>query len=138
MESHACAQQGDGAPDDGAGAGCMTELPFTRDPVFGCEIYDGPRDKDGYGRFRGRLAHVVADERRHGPLPPDKELDHACRVRACLADAHLERVSRSENEKRKRWGYRCRRATCPRGHDMRINAMVTKYGGRVCRACSRP
>lgn len=114
----------------------MTSLPVTRDPVFGCEVFTGPKDRDGYGRMGSRLAHVVADEQRHGPMPPERELDHACRVRACLADIHLERVTRAENEKRKRWSYRCRIARCKYGHELRVTAMVTRYGGRVCRTCA--
>ena len=108
-----------------------------RDPVFGCELFDGPRDRDGYGRVGARLAHLVADERRHGTIPKGFELDHLCRVRACCADAHLERVTRAEQEKRKAWSYRARRTTCKQGHDLRQTAMVTKYGGRVCRTCSK-
>lgn len=115
----------------------MAELPFTRDPIFGCELYDGPRDKDGYGRYRGRLAHRVADEQRHGPIPDGVEVDHLCRVRACMADAHLERITRSDQERRKSWAYRSRQKVCRAGHDMQLNAMVTKWGGRVCRMCSK-
>lgn len=116
----------------------MMSLPIIRDPVFGCELYDGPRDKDGYGKVGQRLAHLVADEQRHGPMPPGLEADHLCRVRACTADAHLERITRSEQERRKSWRYRARRTACKNGHDLRVTAMVTKYGGRVCRTCSRP
>jgi hypothetical protein len=113
------------------------DLPFTRDPVFGCELFDGPTDRDGYGRIKGKLAHRVADEQRHGPIPSGIELEHHCKVRRCLADAHLERVTRSEQERLKSWRYRSRKAKCKAGHDMKVNAMVTKWGGRVCRECSR-
>lgn len=106
------------------------------DPIYGCELVEHV-DADGYGRVRGKLAHVVAWERAYGPVPDDKELDHLCRRRNCCALAHLELASRSEQERRKLWKVRAKRAKCPQGHDMNINAMTTPEGGRVCRTCSR-
>jgi len=108
-----------------------------RDPVFGCELATGRRDKDGYA-FHGRTrAHIVAWEAEHGAIEGDMELDHLCRRRACVALHHLELVTRRENELRKSWRHRARRALCPRGHALADHGVVTPEGGRVCRQCNR-
>ncbi len=111
----------------------MTE----RDEVFGCLLATGRLDRDGYAYHGASRAHVVAWERAYGKVPEGMELDHTCRRRACRALAHLEIVTRSENSLRKSWRYRARIAKCKAGHDMKLNAMVTPEGGRVCRTCSR-
>jgi len=108
-----------------------------RDPVFGCELWTGRLDRDGYG-FRGKSrAHIVAWVEVNGPVPAGLELEHTCRRRACCAPWHLEAVTRSENEKRKSFRYRVKRTHCPRGHELAINRVVTPEGGIVCRACNR-
>ena len=107
-----------------------------RDPVFGCLLETGRRDRDGYA-FRGKTrAHIAAWIEENGPVPEGFELEHACRRRHCHELIHLEAVTRSENERRKSWRYRCRIKQCPRGHDLG-DAMVTPEGGRVCRTCAR-
>lgn len=105
------------------------------DPIFGCEIATGRKDREGYAFWGSSRAHIVAWEREHGPLPDGLELDHLCRRRACCALIHLEPVTRSENEKRKSWRFRSKIATCPRGHQLAETAMVSPEGGRVCRTC---
>lgn len=112
------------------------------DPTFGCLLADGRADKDGYV-FHGRSrAHIAAWVQAHGEIPADDKgtpyvLDHLCRRRNCVALHHLELVTQSENEKRKGWRYRARRTICKFGHDLRVHAIVTPEGGRVCRACNR-
>lgn len=107
-----------------------------RDAIFGCELWTGKLDKDGYG-FHGRSrAHIVAWERERGAIADALELDHLCRRRHCQALHHLELVTRAENEKRKSWRYRARRTHCPRGHELATTAIVTPEGGRVCRQCN--
>jgi hypothetical protein len=64
-------------------------------------------------------------------------LDHLCRRRNCIALHHLEPVTQSENEKRKSWRYRARRATCPKGHGLAMNRAITPEGGVVCRQCNK-
>lgn len=107
-------------------------IPVRIDPVFGCHLFAGRLDRDGYGRVHGKLAHVVVWERDHGKVPDGYELDHVCRRRSCLR--HLELVTRTENERRKSWKRRVRIKQCPKGHDM-ATAMVTPEGGRICRSC---
>lgn len=105
-----------------------------RDPVFGCVIAAGRRDRDGYVLVGRDRAHISAWILARGPVPAGLELDHLCRRRACSAVYHLEPITRSEQEKRKSWRYRARIATCPAGHEMR-DALVTPEGGRLCRQC---
>lgn len=115
----------------------MTATRIERDPVFGCELVLHPRDRDGYGRHGRELAHVVRYRLDVGPIGDGLVIDHLCRRRNCQAPHHLEAVTQSENEKRKSWRYRAKRALCARGHDLKINAMVTPEGGRLCRMCIR-
>jgi HNH endonuclease len=108
-----------------------------RDPIFGCALWTGRLDADGYG-FHGRSrAHIVTWERANGPVPEGKELDHLCRRRHCVALHHLEAVTRAENERRKSWAYRAKRTRCPRGHTMSLHHQVTPERGIVCRMCNR-
>jgi hypothetical protein len=108
-----------------------------RDPVFGCELWTGRLDAEGYAYHGRSRAHIVAWERANGPVPEGKELDHLCRRRHCVALHHLEMVTRRENELRKSWRYRAKRVRCPDGHELAVHDIVTPEGGRVCRACNR-
>lgn len=107
------------------------------DPIFGCERVTSRLDADGYAYHGKSRAHIVAYERENGPVPDDRELDHLCRRRNCIALHHLELVTRAENERRKSWRYRVRRTRCPRGHDLERNRVVTPESGIVCRQCNR-
>lgn len=55
----------------------------------------------GYGLFRlgGRMvyAHRWAYEKFRGPIPNGLELDHLCRLPACVNPAHLEAVTHAVN-----------------------------------------
>ncbi len=107
------------------------------DEIFGCHLSDSRTDKDGYVYHGHSRAHIVAWERAYGLVPDGMEVDHGCRRRNCEALAHLELVTRSENELRKSWRYRARKTHCKAGHDLKFNAMVTPEGGRICRTCSK-
>jgi hypothetical protein len=107
--------------------------------VFGCILASGRLDKDGYA-FHGRTrAHIHAWTEANGPVPEGMVLDHLCGNRGCKAVHHLEAVTQSENLFRRSFKYRSRIKTCPRGHDLKLHAVVTPYGGggRVCRQCNR-
>lgn len=114
--------------------------PVERDPVFGCELWQGEVHKGMpvmQVRGRSRGAHRLAYELEHGALPTGVELDHLCRRPTCINPAHLERVTRSENEKRKSFRYRLRTMTrCSTGHDLQRYGALTPEGGRICRVCS--
>lgn len=75
---------------------------FTRS----CWLWTGMTNDKGYGKFRYapkrlRPAHVVAYELIIGPVPAGLELDHTCRVRACVRPDHLEPVTHAENIRRR-------------------------------------
>lgn len=60
--------------------------------------------KTGYGQVRDGdrkvYAHRQMYEQARGPVPPGLELDHLCRVHACVNPDHLEPVTRQENVRR--------------------------------------
>ena len=109
-----------------------------------CWLWVGAKDSYGYGHFRpgGRQAtkkaHRWAYETLIGPIPPGLELDHLCRVRACVNPTHLEAVTQRENLLRSPLVVTTRnhRATyCKRGHEFsEVNTYITKQGRR-CRIC---
>ena len=72
--------------------------------VGGCLIWQASKTDDGYGAFKvgGQvaLAHKWNWERTKGQVPTGRELDHLCRVRACVLPAHLEPVTHAENVRR--------------------------------------
>lgn len=108
-----------------------------RDPVFGCELVISRLDAEGYAYHGKSRAHIVAWIAERGPVPEGKVLDHLCRRRNCRALIHLEPVTQSENELRKRWAYRIKIKRCPAGHDLQLHRQVTPEGGIVCRRCSQ-
>lgn len=69
-----------------------------------CRIWTGPSNQKGYGLVKvgrsSRAAHLVAYEQANGPIPEGRELDHLCRVRACVNLAHLEVVTHKVNMER--------------------------------------
>lgn len=67
-----------------------------------CWLWRGVRDRYGYGRMkiggRPKLAHRVVYERTYGPIPDEgMEIDHRCRVRACVRPDHLRLATRKQN-----------------------------------------
>ena len=120
----------------------VTDWPVDTDPVFKCWLWTGTLDKrTGIGLvWRGKQpssAYRVVYEAEVGPVPEGLELDHLCRRRLCVNPAHLEPVTRRENELRKSFAYRNRKLLkCKEGHCMKANGARTHEGGRVCRLCS--
>jgi hypothetical protein len=70
----------------------------------GCWLWQKHITPTGYGEWwqeRGtRLAHRRVYELVFGPIAPGFEMDHLCRVRACVNPLHLEVVTRHENARR--------------------------------------
>ena len=99
-----------------------------------CWIWSGSRTREGYGHVNvggtTTTAHRAVYERLVGPVPAGLELDHLCRVRACVNPDHVEPVTHLENVRRRRITYA---ATCVHGH----RRYVVRLGRRVCLDCRR-
>lgn len=109
------------------------------EPNSGCWLWTAADDSTEYGMLaiarRPARAHRLAYEHFVGPIPPDKELHHICRVRRCVNPAHLLAVNRLEHIKHNR---RYGRAECPQGHAFEgSNLYVAPDGSRYCRPCRR-
>jgi HNH endonuclease len=81
-------------------------LPFERGAPDECWLWRGQISPSGYGRIdinnHAGYAHRYVYERERGPIPNGLQLDHLCRVRACVNPSHLQPVSRAENIRRGR------------------------------------
>jgi hypothetical protein len=95
----------------------------------------GATRADGYGKLRNRQAHCVIYEATVGEIPAGLELDHTCKVIACVNPAHLEPVTRLENMRRRYATY----THCVNGHEYTPeNTYIRPASGhRDCRACMR-
>jgi hypothetical protein len=105
------------------------------DPLRGCWLWQGQRDKNGYGRLsfrrvesqsrRETLAYRFAYEVANGIVPIGLELDHLCRIPSCVNPFHLEAVPHRINIKRgvRFW------EKCPHGDDHRYER------NRTCAVC---
>lgn len=110
----------------------------------GCWMWTAAIDRHGYGKFwlggRTVRAHRFSYESLVGPIPGGLELDHLCRVRACVNPTHLEPVTHRENTLRgdTLTARHAAKTHCLRGHPYdEANTYVTPDGRRNCRACGR-
>lgn len=108
-----------------------------------CWIWQGPINVHGYGRVtlgeRRLMAHRCMYEMAKGPIPKGLDIDHLCRVRACVNPDHMEPVTRAENVRRGQSPAMLTVKTnhCQRGHEMTPeNTIIVKStGARKCRTC---
>ncbi len=102
-----------------------------------CWLWTGSLTK-GYGQFPydgGRYAHRFAFEFIGGEkIPAGLQLDHLCRVTACVRPNHLQPVTVLVNLCR---GIGTSRAQthCIRGHEFELTGYRLKSGRRRCRIC---
>ena len=111
-----------------------------RDPVFGCELWQGALNDHGRPiLWRGDKPISAIREafvRAGVPIPADHVPDHLCRRIICVSLEHLELVTKQENERRKSMRYRLARRTCRRGHPLNeATRIVTTDMGVLCRSC---
>lgn len=103
----------------------------------GCWLWIASLKPKGYGQFRvaGKTvyAHRLAYELEVGTIPDKMTLDHLCRVKRCVNPAHMEVVTRWENQRR---GFAAI-THCPSNHE--FTAENTGHfpgsGHRYCRTC---
>lgn len=109
-----------------------------------CWLWTGARERGGYGRFalthhKGVLAHRFAYELLIGPIPEELDLDHVhprCTHKHCVNPAHLEPVTRGENNRRRS----AVQTHCKRGHKFTPENTYRAPGSpiiRRCRECQR-
>lgn len=80
------------------------EAKMIPEPMSGCWLWTASDNGEGYGwlsrdgRYGGRmLAHRLSYEHWRDPIPVGLDIDHLCRVRACVNPWHLRAVTRREN-----------------------------------------
>ena len=114
----------------------------------GCILWTGAIAPNGYGRVgfgksQTKVAHRVIYVWATGQdVPEGLDLDHLCRVRACVNPTHLEPVARRLNigrsTSRNAATIRADLASgrCGNGHDLTApNAWAMQGASRVCRPC---
>lgn len=114
----------------------------------GCLLWTAAVDRHGYGGFRAEqdrwvTAHRWYYQHINGPVPEGLELDHLCRVRACVNPAHLRPVTRRENQlapgSESDSAKHANQTVCSRGHEYlptNVQPSATAERVRRCRACS--
>ena len=82
------------------------ESKIERIPECGCWIWTGAMHRNGYGKIKASnsrkvtFPHRVVFELVKGKIPDGLQIDHLCRVRACVNPEHLEPVTSRENLRR--------------------------------------
>ena len=103
-----------------------------------CWLWTGASLPRGYGKLAVRIegkqrhlyAHRVAYEILIGAIPNGYEIDHLCRVTACVRPEHLEPVTSLENQRR------TQQLFCKRGHERAgDNLYISPNNERHCRSC---
>lgn len=111
----------------------------------GCWLWIGHRDpKYGHGRWTYRpegatksrcvRPYRFAWNLLRGEIPDGLQLDHLCRVPACVNPDHLEPVTPLVNVRRA-LPFRTRATHCPKGHPRTPDNLYGGAGGQ-CRTCN--
>ena len=119
------------------------------EPLSGCWIWTAAINGSGYGTVNvgkhGTVkgAHVYIFELITGQIiPPDKELDHHCKLRPCVNPNHLSIVTHLENMgKADTRNGNTDKTHCINGHPLAGDNLYTYTGTRGpergCRTCRR-
>jgi len=105
----------------------------------GCWVWQGSIGSvTGYGHLGPFMAHRFAYELLVGPIPAGMQIDHLCRIRACVNPEHLEVVTPRTNYLRgiSPPALNARKTHCLRGHEYTVeNTGRSRQGWRFCKAC---
>lgn len=116
------------------------------DKTAACWLWNGYRDRNGYGQVRVnrrtlKYAHRVSFELCVGPIPDGLVLDHLCRNTSCVNPEHLEAVTQHLNILRGEspMAHQAQQTQCIRGHELAGENLALTEGGkkRRCRECRR-
>jgi HNH endonuclease len=106
-----------------------------------CWLWQGYIRDDGYGRYKGKVAHRYHYEMVNGPLPPEKILHHmkeVCSSRRCVRLDHLM-VTDNRHHPDAGGTRNELKIACRWGHP--FNEENTYYhpisGWRMCRTCQK-
>lgn len=109
-----------------------------------CWLWQASTSGHGHGQFyvgdQKFTAHRWLYELLVGPVPDGLELDHLCRVPACVRPSHLEPVTHKENVLRgvAPTALNAAKTQCDKGHPFdAANTSVLADGSRRCRTCHR-
>lgn len=112
-------------------------------PEVTCWLWTGAAVPLGYGHFwngtRSVPAHRFSYELHVGEIPSGLQIDHLCRVPACVNPQHLEPVTGRENTLRG-VSFAAKNAAvthCPKGHAYAGDNLRYAGRGRYCRECHR-
>lgn len=110
----------------------------------GCWIWTAAITGGGYGYINWQRKPQKAMRLLYdwlvGPIPDGYQLDHLCRVRACVNPEHLEPVTSRENTMRGEnpSAAKAKQTHCYKGHEFdEKNTYRRPNGTRVCRTCHR-
>jgi hypothetical protein len=117
------------------GARLNGRIPWDRvSKTESCWLWTGAVDSRGYGKLALTTAHRWFYMRLTGPILEGLQLDHTCRVPACVNPDHLEPVTQAENIRRRAAAL----THCKAGHEYAAgNERIRPGGARACRACDR-
>ena len=108
---------------------------------FGCHRWTRSKDRDGYGKVGGAMAHRRAWEEVHGPIPPGLHVHHLCEVRDCVNVGHMCLLTAGEHALSNRnsaSGRNARKLSCIHGHPFtEENTYRWRGRSRICRTCDR-
>lgn len=108
-----------------------------------CWIWTASLNTGGYGQIyyagRPQRAHRLTYELFRAEIPEGLQIDHLCRVRACVNPWHLEPVTNAVNTERgDLWKQDRRWSHCKYGHEFAgDNLKIDPSGMRRCRTCER-